>query len=72
VELRGHTDSVGGESYNQALSLRRAEAVKVWLVACGVPEMQITTVGMGQVEPLSREDNEDARSANRRTEFWLR
>lgn len=72
VELRGHTDDVGGDAYNLELSLRRALAVKVWLVAAGIPETKIQTLGRGRREPLSPGTDEASRSANRRTELWLR
>ncbi len=71
VELRGHTDDVGSDLYNLELSQRRAQAVKDWLVARGVPEMQISTRGLGMREPLRTEAGEAARAANRRTELWL-
>ena len=45
VEVTGHTDSAGGDTYNRALSLRRAEAVKARLIGEGVPAGQITVVG---------------------------
>lgn len=72
IELRGHTDDVGGDRHNQELSLKRAEAVKRWLVEAGIDAGRIATVGVGDREPLDRSGGEAARAANRRTEMWLR
>lgn len=52
VRLVGYTDRIGGESYNDALSRRRADAVRDYLVAHGVPAEEITTEGRGAAEPL--------------------
>ena len=52
LRITGHTDTVGSASYNQRLSERRALAVKSQLVADGVPEAGITTVGKGFSDPL--------------------
>jgi outer membrane protein OmpA-like peptidoglycan-associated protein/opacity protein-like surface antigen len=52
IAITGHTDTVGSASYNQRLSERRALAVKSQLVADGVPEAGITTVGKGFNDPL--------------------
>jgi hypothetical protein len=47
--IEGHTDSFGSESYNDQLSLRRAEAVKTWLLQnAGLDTHQITTAGLGK------------------------
>jgi len=56
VEIGGHTNSVGGEAYNQDLSQRRAEAVKAYLVANGVPADRLKTVGYGSAQPLPGTD----------------
>jgi OOP family OmpA-OmpF porin len=52
ILVTGHTDRVGTQQYNQALSLRRANAVKQHLVAKGVPATRIETVGMGKSAPI--------------------
>lgn len=69
--VEGHTDSVGGEEYNQALSLRRAEAVKNYLVAGGVAPERITVVGYGETRPVASNDTEEGRAQNRRVELRL-
>ncbi|MEI9991718.1 MAG: OmpA family protein [Rhizomicrobium sp.] len=52
VVVTGHTDTVGSETYNMALSLKRAGAVKAQMVADGLGETEIATVGKGFAEPL--------------------
>lgn len=52
VHLAGYTDRIGGDAYNDALSRRRAEAVRGYLVAHGVPAEVITTEGRGAADPL--------------------
>ena len=69
VEISGHTDNVGSNAYNQKLSERRANAVKAWLVAKGIPSERITAVGYGEESPRVANDTEDNRRLNRRIEF---
>lgn len=69
VEVGGHTDNVGSEEYNVALSLRRAESVKQALMQRGVPEIRIKTAGYGSSKPLKDNDTEESRAANRRIEM---
>jgi outer membrane protein OmpA-like peptidoglycan-associated protein len=70
VEISGHTDFVGSKKYNKTLSLKRAAAVKTFLVSKGVDPRRITTVGYGEDRPLaSNDDEKEGRSLNRRVEF---
>ena len=69
VEIGGHTDNVGSESYNNELSTKRAESVYNALIAFGVSSHQLTYKGYGYSLPLINEDSEDARLKNRRTEI---
>ena len=71
VEISGHTDSVGSDEYNQALSLRRAQAVKNWLTQRGVAGNRMKTVGKGEQEPIAGNDTADGRMENRRIEFYV-
>jgi len=71
VEISGHTDSVGSDEYNQALSLRRAQAVKNWLVQRGIAGNRMKTVGKGEKEPIASNDTADGRMENRRIEFYV-
>jgi len=71
VEISGHTDSMGSDEYNQALSLRRAQAVKNWLVQRGIKSDRMKTVGKGEKEPVASNDTTDGRAENRRIEFYV-
>ncbi len=66
IRIYGYTDSVGGKAYNEELSLRRADAVKRVLVGRGVQEKQITSLGMGEADPVASNDSAAGRKKNRR------
>ncbi len=69
VWLQGHADGEGDSYFNLALSKRRAEVVRAYLVERGVPASRLTAVGLGQSRPLDHNDNPEGRHANRRVEF---
>jgi outer membrane protein OmpA-like peptidoglycan-associated protein len=71
VEISGHTDSVGSDEYNQALSLRRAQTVRNWLEKRGVAGNRMKTVGKGEKEPVASNDTNEGRTENRRIEFYV-
>jgi outer membrane protein OmpA-like peptidoglycan-associated protein len=71
VVITGHTDNVGSEEYNQALSLKRAQAVKNWLVRKGIESSRMRTVGKGENEPVASNETEEGRLENRRIEFYV-
>lgn len=64
--VEGHTDSTGSPVYNQALSLRRAQAVKVAMVASGMAEPAVRVIGLGETDPVESNDTEEGRAQNRR------
>jgi iron complex outermembrane recepter protein len=66
IVIEGHTDNTGSEAYNQALSERRANAVKAWVVSQGVNPAQITVVGKGESEPSDDNSTKEGRQNNRR------
>lgn len=71
VSAEGHTDGIGGEKYNEALSLRRAAAVREYLVKAGVEEVRISVVGYGKTKPVATNASEDGRAQNRRVELRI-
>ena len=71
VELAGHTDNVGSESYNKKLSADRAEVVRQALVGNGIDETRLTAKGYGSSQPLAPNDSEEHRAMNRRTEMII-
>jgi outer membrane protein OmpA-like peptidoglycan-associated protein len=72
IRLEGYTDSVGTEEYNNALSERRATAVKNYLVKeGGVGEKEIKAVGYGESNPVASNKTEAGRAENRRVEILI-
>lgn len=69
VEIAGHTDNVGEDNYNMSLSLRRAEAVKSFLVKQGCPSNLFEVVGHGEAKPQTTNDTAEGRALNRRVEM---
>jgi outer membrane protein OmpA-like peptidoglycan-associated protein len=76
IRVEGHTDSKGSDAYNQALSERRAEAVKRWMSRSGgLPSFSIETAGFGEASPVASNthadgsDNPEGRQQNRRVEI---
>lgn len=70
VELQGHTDSIGSDTYNQGLSERRAQIVYDYLVGNGISASRITDVeGYGETQPIATNDTKEGRAQNRRTEL---
>jgi len=65
----GHTDWVGSDAYNQRLSVRRAEAVKAYLVSKGIEANRIYTEGKGERQPVADNRTRDGRAKNRRVEI---
>ncbi|MBP9904568.1 MAG: OmpA family protein [Rhodoferax sp.] len=65
----GHTDSVGGDPYNQKLSVKRSEAVKAYLVSKGIEKNRVYTEGKGEKQPVADNKTKDGRAKNRRVEI---
>jgi OOP family OmpA-OmpF porin len=62
----GHTDSIGNDAYNQKLSVRRAEAVKAYLVSKGIDAARVYTEGKGKTQPIADNKTAEGRAKNRR------
>jgi len=69
VTIEGHTDSIGTEEYNMGLGQRRADSVRDFLAAQGVPLDNMTTVSYGETRPVAPNDTPEGRSLNRRVEI---
>jgi OOP family OmpA-OmpF porin len=65
----GHTDATGPASYNQALSVKRAGAVKAYLVSKGIDANRIYSEGKGETSPVADNSTRSGRSKNRRVEI---
>ena len=76
IRVVGHTDSIGTDAANDALSQRRGEAVRRWLIEAGIPQQYITVEGMGKRQPVAPNvfpngaDNPEGRARNRRVELF--
>ena len=71
LEIYGHTDSIGGEAYNQDLGRNRAEIVRQMLIERGVQASRIKTYSKGYDEPASTNATEKGRQLNRRAELII-
>ncbi len=71
IEIRGHTDSVGNDEDNMALSLARAKKVRDVLLQKGIEQERISFKGFGETMPIADNDSEEGRRLNRRTEFLI-
>lgn len=71
IEVQGHTDSKGSETYNQNLSEKRAGSVSAYLTANQIASARITTKGFGETLPEYDNETEDGRAQNRRVEFLI-
>jgi len=69
IEIQGHTDNTGPESYNQMLSEKRALAVKEYMVNTGIESERLKTVGFGATQNVASNENDAGRSLNRRIDF---
>ena len=71
IAVEGHTDSVGTEKTNQALSEKRANAVRDFLVKAGVPSDRISATGLGEADPVATNKTPAGRQQNRRVELVI-
>jgi len=71
IEIQGHTDDKGSDSYNQDLSMRRAVGVRNYLRSNGIAAGRMSTSGYGESAPSYSNANEAGRAKNRRVEFLI-
>jgi outer membrane protein OmpA-like peptidoglycan-associated protein len=69
LEVEGHTDSVGGDDYNQQLSEHRATSVRDYLTQAGIPLNSVTAKGFGKTQPVASNETTAGRQQNRRVEL---
>jgi len=69
--IEGHTDSDGSDDYNMRLSLRRANALKAYLVQHGIDASRLRTVGYGESQPIASNDTDEGKAMNRRSVFRI-
>ncbi len=69
VTIEGHADGTGTDEYNADLSRRRAESVRAWLAAHGIPAERLRVSAFGSERPLTPEADEAARQIDRRVTF---
>ena len=66
IAIEGHTDSVGTDAYNQALSQRRADAVRQYFVDAGLGASELVATGAGESSPVDTNETDEGRHNNRR------
>ena len=71
LDVEGHTDSVGGDEYNQRLSEQRGAAVRDYLTQEGMAASSVTTKGFGKTQPVASNDTAQGRQQNRRVELVI-
>lgn len=71
IKIDGYTDFIGSEGYNLELSVKRARAIKNYLVSKGAIENNISIEGYGEQNPVSSNSTESGRARNRRVEFII-
>ena len=69
TQVQGHTDSVGSDTSNLALSQKRADAVATYMSSQGVAKERISAKGYGESKPIGDNATEEGRAKNRRVEF---
>jgi outer membrane protein OmpA-like peptidoglycan-associated protein len=69
LEVEGHTDAIGTDEYNQALSENRARSVEAYMDSCALTGIAVSSKGLGESRPIATNDTAEGRSRNRRVEI---
>lgn len=72
ITVEGHTDNIGSPDYNQGLSERRADSVRIYLIDESVPSSHIEARGYGESRPKATNSTPEGRQLNRRVEIHIR
>jgi outer membrane protein OmpA-like peptidoglycan-associated protein len=71
LDVEGHTDSIGGDEYNQRLSEERGASVRNYLTQQGMPSGSVSAKGFGKTQPIATNDTAEGRQQNRRVELVI-
>jgi outer membrane protein OmpA-like peptidoglycan-associated protein len=71
IEIQGHTDATGSDTFNEQLGLKRAEAVRTYLARAGLPLARMATISYGESAPLADNNTREGRSTNRRVQVMV-
>lgn len=71
IEVSGHTDNIGGDGSNIALSLLRAESVAEYVIGHGIEKERVSARGYGKTRPMASNETDEGRRLNRRVEFTI-
>jgi len=71
VQVEGHTDAMGSDTYNQGLSERRAQACVAYIESKGIEPERLEAIGFGESRPIAPNNTAKGRATNRRTEFII-
>jgi outer membrane protein OmpA-like peptidoglycan-associated protein len=71
IEIGGHTDSDGSESYNQRLSQNRVNSIIDYLTGNSIEQFRLTAIGYGELIPIAPNETEEGKALNRRVEFTI-
>ena len=71
IRINGHTDSDGGDKYNDGLSIKRAVAVEAYLQKSEIHKSRLSVIGYGLHKPVASNDTSDGKQLNRRVEFTI-
>jgi OOP family OmpA-OmpF porin len=72
LDVWGHTDIKGSDSYNKTLSMNRAKVVYNWLINQGISKNRLSYDGFGYHKPIATNDTDEGRQLNRRTELHIK